>query len=339
MIDLRSDTVTTPSDGMRQAIAEAEVGDDVYGEDPTVNELQERAAALLGTEAALFTPSGTMANQICLHVLTDPGDEVILEQGAHVFNYETGAAGVLSGIQLHPVAGTEGRLTPDAVDAAVRPTADVMPRTGAVSVENTANRAGGVVYSVEEMQALADVARSHDLKMHLDGARLWNAAAALNVPEHALTAPFDLSWAALSKGLGAPVGSLVAGPDPLITEARRARKRFGGGMRQAGVLAAAGLYALEHHRPHLSDDHDKARRLAEGFDALPSFSVDLDRVQTNIVMVETHDRPAEEVAETLADEKVLVTPFGPHTLRAVTHRDVSGDDIDAALAAARSIYG
>ena len=259
MIDLRSDTVTTPSDGMRQAIAEAEVGDDVYGEDPTVNELQERAAALLGTDAALFTPSGTMANQICLHVLTDPGDEVILERGAHVFNYETGAAGVLSGIQLHPVAGKNGRLTPEAVDDAVRPAADVMPRTGAVSVENTANRAGGVVYSIDEMSALAEVARSHDLNVHLDGARLWNAAAALDVPEHELTAPFDLSWAALSKGLGAPVGSLIAGPKPLIREARRARKRFGGGMRQAGILAAAGLYALEHHRPHLADDHKKAR--------------------------------------------------------------------------------
>ena len=339
MIDLRSDTVTTPSDGMRRAIAEAEVGDDVYGEDPTVNKLQERAAALLGTEAALFTPSGTMANQICLHVLTEPGDEVILERGAHVFNYETGAAGVLSGIQLHPVRGTEGRLTPDAVASAIRPKADVMPRTGAVSVENTANRAGGVVYSIDEMTALAEVARDHDLPVHLDGARLWNAAAALDVPEHELTAPFDLSWAALSKGLGAPVGSLIAGPEPLVTEARRARKRFGGGMRQAGVLAAAGLYALKHHRPHLSDDHEKARRLAEGLDALPPFSVNLDRVQTNIVIFEVTNRSAEEVVETLAEEEVLLTPFGPHTLRAVTHRDVSMDDIDDALATARSLFG
>jgi threonine aldolase len=339
MIDLRSDTVTTPSDGMRQAIAHAEVGDDVYGEDPTVNELQERAAALLGTEAALFTPSGTMANQVCLHVLTDPGDEVILEQGAHVFNYETGAAGVLSGLQLHPVAGTNGRLQPEQVEAAIRPAADVMPRTGAVSVENTANRAGGIVYSIEQMEALAEVARAHDLNLHLDGARLWNAAAALDVPEHNLTAPFDLSWVALSKGLGAPVGSLIVGPKPLIAEARRARKRFGGGMRQAGLLAAAGLYALEHHRPHLAADHEKARRLAHGLDTLPPFSVDLDRVQTNIVMVETGTRSAEAVAETLADEEVLVTPFGPHTLRAVTHRDVSMDNIETALTTARALFG
>lgn len=331
MIDLRSDTITTPSPGMRQAIANAEVGDDVYGEDPTVNALQERVADLLGTEAALFCPSGTMANQICLHVLTDPGDEVIVEQGAHIFNYETGAAGVLSGIQLRPVAGTNGRLQPDQVDAAVRPDADVMPRTGVVSVENTANRAGGVTYSVDDVQSIAAVGRSHDLKVHLDGARLWNAAAALGVPEHELTAPFDLSWVALSKGLGAPVGSVIAGAAPLITEARRVRKRFGGGMRQAGVLAAAGLYALANHRPHLSKDHEKARRFAEGIDALPSFSVDLQRVQTNIVIFQTGEVTASAVADAVANEGVLLTPFGPHTLRAVTHRDVTLEDVAHAL--------
>ncbi|MFP4228131.1 MAG: threonine aldolase family protein [Salinivenus sp.] len=339
MIDLRSDTVTTPSPGMRQAIADAEVGDDVYGEDPTVNALQERVADLLGTEAALFTPSGTMANQICLHVLTDPGDEVIVERGSHIFNYETGAAGVLSGIQLHPVSGTHGRLQPDQVDAAVRPEADVMPRTGVVSIENTANRAGGVTYSVGAIQSLAEVARAHTLNVHLDGARLWNAAAALNVSEHELTAPVDLSWVAFSKGLGAPVGSAVAGPAPLIEDARRARKRFGGGMRQAGILAAAGLYALEHHRPRLSEDHEKARRFAEGIDALPPFSVDLDRVETNIVIFQTGDVAARTVAETVADEAVLLTPFGPHTLRAVTHRDVEMEEIERALEVFRAHYG
>ena len=339
MIDLRSDTVTTPSEGMRQAMYEAEVGDDVYGEDPTVNRLQERAADLLGTEAALFVPSGTMANQVCLHVLTDPGDEVILERGAHVFNYETGAAGVLSGLQLYPVEGTAGRLQPAQVERAIRPSADVMPRTQVLSVENTANKAGGVVYSLEDIHALADVARAHDLSFHLDGARLWNAAAALDVAEAKLTAPFDLSWAALSKGLGAPVGSIIAGPKPLITEARRTRKRFGGGMRQAGILAAAGLYALKHHRPHLSDDHEKAQRLATGIDNLPPFSVDRERVQSNIVIFEGNDQNAESVVQALAADGVHLTPFGPQTIRAVTHRDVSMADIDTALETMRTHFG
>ena len=330
MIDLRSDTITRPSDGMRRAMYEAEVGDDVYGEDPTVNRLQDRVADRLGTEAALFVPSGTMANQICLHVLTDPGDEVILERGAHIFNYETGAAGLLSGLQLHPVDGDGGLLGPEQVAAAIRPDAVVAPRTRVVSVENTANKAGGVVYPLDHIEAIAETARAHDLRLHLDGARLWNAAAAHDVPEADFAAPFDLTWVALSKGLGAPVGSLVAGPEPLIDEARRVRKRFGGGMRQAGILAAAGLYALEHHRPHLADDHAKARRLAETIAALPAFDLDVDAVETNIIIFEVRDGTAAEVAETLKTDGVQLTPFGPTTLRATTHRDVSMAEIDEA---------
>ncbi|WP_103028740.1 threonine aldolase family protein [Salinibacter altiplanensis] len=330
-IDLRSDTVTRPSDGMRTAMYEAEVGDDVYGEDPTVNQLQTRVAGRLGTEAALFVPSGTMANQLCLHVLTDPGDEVILERGSHVFNYETGAAGLLSGVQLHPLPGDRGRLKPSQVEAAVRPEADVMPRTRVLSIENTANKAGGVVYSLERSQALAAVARKHDLAVHLDGARLWNAAAALDVPESALVAPADLTWVALSKGLGAPVGSVVAGPAPLIDDARRARKQFGGGMRQAGILAAAGLYALDHHRPELTRDHEKARQLAEGIAECPSFAIDLDAVETNIVMFEVPDDTADEVVTHLRDQGVLVKAFGPSTIRATTHRDVSMEAIEQAV--------
>ena len=330
-IDLRSDTVTRPSEGMREAMYEAEVGDDVYGEDPSVNRLQDRVAALLGKEAALFVPSGTMANQICLHVLTEPGDEVILERGSHVFNYESGAAGLLSGIQLHPLTGDRGRLVPAEVDAAVRPDAVVAPRTRVVSIENTANKAGGVVYSLDRIHALAEVAQSHDLYLHFDGARLWNAATALDVDEQTLAAPADLVWGALSKGLGAPVGSVLAGPTSLIDEARRTRKQFGGGMRQAGILAAAGLYALEHHRPDLYRDHEKAQRLAEGLAECPPFSIDPADVDTNIVMFEVPDGTASEIVEDLQDEGVLLGPFGPSTIRATTHRDVSMDAIDEAL--------
>jgi len=339
MIDLRSDTVTRPSDGMRTAMSEAEVGDDVYGEDPTVNRLEARVADLLDTETALFVPSGTMANQICLHVLTEPGDEVILERGAHIFNYETGAAGVLSGIQLHPVAGTNGLLQPEQIDSALRPDADVSPRTRVVSVENTANRAGGIVYPLDHVQDIASVARRHDLRLHLDGARLWNAAAARDIPESKFAEPFDLTWVALSKGLGAPVGSVVAGPTPLIDEARRARKRFGGGMRQAGILAAAGLYALEHHRSQLSFDHDKAQYLAEGLSDLAAFRIHPERVETNIMIFETVHDTASSVVETLREEGVLLTPFGPNTVRATTHRDVSMADTKQALRTIHDLFG
>lgn len=331
MIDLRSDTITRPTQGMRQAMYEAEVGDDVYGEDPTVNRLQERVAALLGKEDALFVPSGTMANQICLHVLTDPSDEVIVERGSHVFNYESGAAGLLSGVQLHPLDGDRGRLSASQVEAAIRPEAEVLPRSRVVSIENTANKAGGVVYSLDRIESIADVARAHDLYLHLDGARLWNAATALDVEERTLAAPADLVWVALSKGLGAPVGSVVAGPAPLIDDARRTRKQFGGGMRQAGILAAAGLYAIEHHRPHLIRDHEKAERLAEGLAECPSFSIEPADVDTNIVIFEVPDGTAADIAEDLEAEGLLLTPFGPSTIRATTHRDVSMDDIGDAL--------
>ena len=331
MIDLRSDTITRPSDAMRQAMATAEVGDDVYGEDPTVNRLQQRVADRLGKEAALFVPSGTMANQICLHVLTDPGDEVILARSSHVFNYETGAAGLLSGVQLNPISSADGLLSADAVEAAIRPEGDVFPRTRLVSIENTANKAGGAVYPLDRIHAIADVARQHDLRLHLDGARLWNAATALGVPEYDLTAPFDLVWVALSKGLGCPAGSLIAGPQPWIDAARVVRKRFGGGMRQAGILAAAGLYALEHHRPTLHEDHQKAARLAEGLADLPAFQVDPASVETNIVLFDVVDGTAQSVVEAMQRAGVGLTPFGPQTVRATTHRDVSMDEIEQAL--------
>ena len=338
MIDLRSDTVTRPTDGMRQAMAEAEVGDDVYGEDPTVNRLETRMAEVLGKEAALFTPSGTMANQLCVHVLTEPGDEVILDRSSHIFNYESGAAGLLSGVQLCPLEGDHGRLHADQVEAAIRPDMPVFPPTRLVCIENTANKPGGVVYPMARIDAIAEVVREHDLHFHLDGARLWNASAASGIPEREYAAPFDTVWVALSKGLGCPVGSVLAGTQAHVDAARTARKRFGGGMRQAGILAAAGLYALEHHRPHLAEDHAKARRLAKGLAELDAFSVDLDLVQTNIVIFHVVDGAAEPVIDAMAEHDVGLTPFGPSTLRATTHRDVSMDDVDAALAAFRAEY-
>jgi threonine aldolase len=324
---------------MRQAMARAEVGDDVYGEDPTVNRLQETVADLLGKEAALFVPSGVMANQIAVKLHTTPGDEVILNRQSHIYNYETGAAGVLSGVQLAPIDSPAVLLTADQVEAAIRPAMDVFPTTALVSIENTLNKGGGRVYSLDRLAAIADAVRRHDLALHLDGARLWNASAASGTPEREYAALADTAWVALSKGLGAPVGSVLAGSTRLIEQARRYRKMFGGGMRQSGVLAAAGLYAIEHHRPELPLDHEKAQRLAEGVAELSGFTIDPSTVATNIVLFDVVDGAAAPVIERLGDEGVLTTPFGPSTIRATTHRDVSMNDIDTALSVMQRLYG
>ena len=323
---------------MRRAIAEAEVGDDVYGEDPTVNALQDRIAGLLGKEAALFVPSGVMANQLALKVLTQPGDEVVVERNCHIYNYESGGPGVLSGVQLQALDGHAGLLTADQVDAAIRPAMDVFPRTRLVCLENTANKAGGRIYPLAQIEAVAEVARSHDLRLHLDGARLWNASAATGIAERDYAAPFDTVWVALSKGLGAPVGSVLAGSEALIDEARFYRKMFGGGMRQAGILAAAGIYALDHHRSHLAQDHAKAQRLAEAIAELPAFALDLDTVETNIVIFDVVDDTAASVIDAMREAGVLLTEFGPHTVRATTHRDVSMEAIEAAIDALQTRY-
>lgn len=338
MIDLRSDTVTKPSSGMRAAMADAEVGDDVYGEDPTVNRLQEVVADVLGKEAALFVPSGVMANQIALKLHTQPGDEVIVEERSHIYNYESGAPAVLSSVQLQAIASDHGLLSADQVEAAIRPAMEVFPQTRLVCLENTANKAGGRIYPMERIQAIADVVRARDLQFHLDGARLWNASAATGISEQAYAAPFDTVWVALSKGLGAPVGSVLAGPSDLMAEARRYRKLFGGGMRQAGILAAAGLYAIEHHRSQLAKDHEKARRLAEGIADLPAFELDPSTVETNIVIFDIVEGQAAPVIEKLHEHDVLLTPFGPKTIRATTHRDISMDDIDRALKVLRANF-
>ena len=330
VIDLRSDTVTRPTPSMREAMAKAEVGDDVYGEDPTVLRLQERVAALLGKEAGLFVPSGTMANQVSLGVLTRAGDEIICDADAHCISFESGALAALWGVQARAIAAERGLLDPGAVEAAIRPQGDVYPRTRVVELENTHNRGGGAVYPLARVQAIGEVARRHGLHVYLDGARLMNACAASGHAPAAYAAEATLASICLSKGLGAPAGSVVCGPRDLVAEARRLRKRLGGGMRQAGILAAAGLHALDHHVDRLVEDHENARRLAAGLAALGgtiAFPVD-----TNLVFA-SFDRPAAPLARRLADAGVLANPEGsrPELVRFVTHLDVSRADVDEAL--------
>lgn len=330
--------MTKPSPAMREAMFEAEVGDDVFGEDPTVNRLQERVAELLGKEAALFVPSGTMGNQLALKTLTEPGDEVILERQCHIFNYESGAAGLLSGLQLNVVDGEAGILSPERVEASVRPGNYWEPRSRLLCLENTVNKAGGVVYPLEEQNAVVEVARENGLLLHLDGARLWNASMATGIPEHDYAAPFDTVSVCLSKGLGAPVGSVLAGSKERIERAHRFRKLFGGGMRQVGLLAAACLYALDHHREALALDHKNARRLADGLSQIPRFSV-REPVDTNIVMFDVEDGPAQPILDALDEEGVQMVPFGPSTIRATTHRDVSLEDIETTLDVLHARFG
>ncbi|MFQ5991077.1 MAG: low-specificity L-threonine aldolase [Nitrospiraceae bacterium] len=333
MIDLRSDTVTRPSEAMREAMAQASVGDDVYGEDPTVNRLQDMAAALLGKAAALFVPSGIMANQLALRVQTQPGDEVIVESQAHIVRYEHGAAAALGGVQLHWVAGRRGILDPEQIESAIRPNDPYNPRTGLITLENTHNSGGGSVYPLRTIQLIREVAVAHRLPMHLDGARLFNAVVASGVAAAEYARHFETVSFCLSKGLGAPVGSLVAISDSAMLEKlRRYRRMYGGGMRQAGILAAAGIYALEHNITRLKEDHDHARQLAEVLQKIPSVSLDPSQVETNIVIFDVidHRRSASEVVASLKEAGVLLNAVGKATFRAVTHLDITGQDIEEA---------
>jgi len=323
IIDLRSDTVTKPSAEMRRAMAEAEVGDDVFGEDPSVNSLQRKVAELLGVEAALFVPTGCMANQIALKLLTRPGDEVLVGRNAHNWLFETGAAAAISGVQPLQIGG-DGRFTGDDVRAAFKPDNHHQPPTRMVSVENTHNMGGGLVWDGDALAGVLDAANQLGLATHLDGARLWNAAVASGRSEAALARGFRTVAVCLSKGLGAPVGSLICGSEKDMREAHRYRKMLGGGMRQAGVLAAAGLYALEHNRARLARDHDNAELLGRGIDAIAGFSVDLTGVETNIVMVEVDPKLANAatVADRAKNHDLLCIPAGPARIRLVTHLDV-----------------
>ena len=333
MIDLRSDTVTKPSDAMRKAMARAEVGDDVYGEDPTVNRLQDMAAAMLGKKAALFVPSGTMANQLSIRIQTQPGQEVIVESKSHIVRYEQGAAGALSGVQLHWVTGERGIMTAEQIEAAIRPKDPYSIRTALICLENTHNAGGGTIYPLSTIERIREVALRHGIPMHLDGARLFNAVAATTLPPTSYAQNFETVSLCLSKGLGAPVGSLILTNDStLIERARRFRRMYGGGMRQAGILAAAGIYALEHNIGRLKEDHDNAKRLARKLQQIPSISVNLQHVDTNIVIfdVVNHRHSPTALVTALKQEGVLVNAIGGTSFRAVTHLDVSAKQIDEA---------
>lgn len=337
LADLRSDTVTRPSTEMRAAMARAEVGDDVYREDPTVRALEERVAGLLGKERALFVPSGTMANQLALMLHTRRGDEVVIGEGTHCAWYESGAAAALSGVQF-AVAGRGGLFDAAELEAVIKPSAYWLPKTSVVIVENTHNRAGGRVFGLERLAAIADAARRNRLALHVDGARLWNAAVATGAPLAELAAPADTVSVCFSKGLGAPVGSALAGSDELMERALRLRRMLGGSMRQSGLLAAAALFALEENLPRLARDHEKARRFAEIVAAARGARVDLEAVETNIVNV-TLEGPCEDAVIALAKQRgVLLGSIAPRVLRAVFHLDVADEAVEpAARALAESI--
>lgn len=342
MIDLRSDTVTKPSDAMRKAMARAEVGDDVYGEDPTVNRLQEMIAAMLGKKAALFVPSGTMANQLSIRIQTQPGQEVIVESKSHIVRYEQGAAGALSGVQLHWVTGERGLMTAEQIEAAIRPKDPYSIRTALICLENTHNAGGGTIYPLSTIERIREVALRHDIPMHLDGARLFNAVAATTLPPASYAQNFETVSLCLSKGLGAPVGSLIVTNDSaLIDKARRFRRMYGGGMRQAGILAAAGIYALEHNIGRLKEDHDNAKRLARKLQQIPSVSINLQHVDTNIVIfdVVNHRLSPTALLTALKQEGVLINAIGGSSFRAVTHLDVSTKQIDEAAEIFTRILG
>ncbi len=317
-------------------MADAEVGDDVFGEDPTVRRLEECVTELLGKEAAVFVPSGVMGNQIALAVHTRPGDEVVVAERSHIFHYESGAPAHISGVQLRPVGNETGILKPADVEAVVRGGFDWEPRTTLLCLENTINKAGGTVFPMDAILAVAQVARANTLALHLDGARLWNASAASGTPEADFAAPFDTVAVCLSKGLGAPVGSLLAGSSTHILEARRMRKRLGGGMRQAGILAAAGLLALEH-RANLATDHAHAKSFADALAACGAFRVI--PPETNIVLFDTVEDDATTVLTKLENEGVRVVSFGPRTLRATFHRDVTEPNLNHAVATIRKLFG
>ncbi len=332
--DFRSDTVTQPTKAMRRAMAEARVGDDVYGEDPTVNRLESEAAARFGRDAALYIPSGTMANQIAVKHFTRPGEKVILEASSHTLLYEGGGLGLISGVQPHPIKSERGLMNPDDIAAALQKGDDIHnPKTGLVIVENTHNLGGGTVLALNDLTAISQMVRESGVPLYMDGARIFNASTAAKVPVHEFAAQVDLIAFCLSKGLGAPVGSLLVGDSEAIADCRRIRKPLGGAMRQSGVLAAAGLIALDEGPLLLEKDHERARTLAENIHDLPGIILDPGHVETNIVMARTTRPVAESIAAALREENVLIHALSPESLRFVTHRDLEDRDVDRAIKA------
>ena len=339
-VDLFSDTVTRPTPAMRRFMCSAEVGDEQLREDPSVNLLHDTVAELLGKEAALFLPSGTMCNQVAFAVHCRAGDEILLQEQGHPLLYEVGGPAAMVGAVLRPLVGdAKGLYTADQVRAAIRPPAYYMPRTRAVSVEQTSNVAGGVCWPLEQINAVCEAAHDAGLVAHMDGARLLNAVVASGTSARTFAAPFDSVWIDLSKGLGAPMGAVLAGSADFIAEAWRFKQRFGGAMRQAGIMAAAGVYALRHHVDRLAEDHEQARRLAQGLAKIPGIAIDPTRVETNIVIFDvSRTGLTGEVfgSRTLQSHGVRFSVLGPSSVRAVTHLDVPADGIERALDAARA---
>lgn len=336
MIDLRSDTVTQPTPAMRDAMAHAEVGDDVYGDDPSVRALEARVAEILGKDAAVYMPTGTMTNQVALRAHTESGDEILAESGAHIFVNEGGAPAGLSGILVRTIRGEHGILTAEQLEGAMRTPHAFTPSTIAaptklVCLENTHNTGGGTVWPLEAMREVSDVSHAHGIPVHLDGARLWNASAASGVPEADYASAVDTVSVCFSKGLGAPVGSALAGPSAFIERARRFKQMFGGGFRQAGVIAAGALYALEHHRADLADDHRRATTLATGLAKLDGVELDAALVQTNIIRFRLTSTSAFELAEKCHARGVYILPAGKRAMRAVLHRGIDNEAVETAL--------
>ena len=329
-IDLRSDTVTRPSKAMREAMANAEVGDDVFGDDTTVNLLQKKCAELTGKESALFVTSGSMANQLAINMHTNPAEEVIVEWDSHVIRYETAGPSVLSGVQLMPLKGNKGVLDVDDIKNNIRPDWYHYPKTSLICLENTHNRAGGTVYPLKDIKDVKEVAREHGLKMHLDGARIFNAVVAGGTPLKEYAECFDSLSICFSKGLGAPIGSILCGAKKDIEKAHKFRKIIGGGMRQAGIIAAGALYALENNIERLKDDHKNARHFAEEISNLPDVDMDLSTVQTNLVIFKVK-RDAEKLRIDLQKKNVILTNDGPEKIRAVFHMDVSNEQTEQAI--------
>jgi threonine aldolase len=331
LIDLRSDTVTKPTQQMLEVMLTAEVGDDVFGEDPTVNLFEQKMADMFGMEAGLFVPSGTMSNQLCIKVLTQPGDEVIIDKTGHIFNYETGAAAHLSSVQLSTVQGVKGKLNPGLIEQCVRPDHDWDPRSRVVAIENTTNKGGGACYNQEELLSIHHKAQEHGLAVHLDGARIWNAMTATGTHPSFYGTVSDTMSICFSKGLGAPVGSMLLSSSEHVNLARRYRKMWGGGMRQVGLLAAAADYAVEHHRQLLNEDHRRAKEFANAISEMSHFSIDRNTVESNIVLFDTVEKPAVMVVEELEKMGVGMVPFGPETIRATFHFQIDDDDLQKSI--------
>lgn len=339
MVDLRSDTVTRPEAGMLQAMTNAQTGDDVFEEDTTANAFQQKIASLFGFEGGLFVPSGVMSNQIAINILTAPGDEVIIDKTGHIFNYEVTSAALISSVQLHPVEGTNGKINPSQIKDAVRPSLDWNPKTSTVAIENSTNKGGGTCYTKQELTEIRNLVDELGLSLHLDGARIWNAVEATGIDESFVGGIADTMSVCFSKGLGAPIGSMLLSSQSAIAKARRVRKTLGGGMRQIGLLAAAADYAVDNHRSLLANDHRRAKALASTIAECTHLSIQPETVETNIVIFDVHGMTAEEAVGQLKDRGILIVPFGPQTLRATFHFQVDDQDLAKAQEVLTKIFG